>query len=847
MKKLFAVFMITAVAMCFVPFMAFADMETESAADDNGIVFTKDVEAAENGNAKITLEAYTTGKKVVSTAVKPADVVLVLDQSGSMDDTFSDDLTRQQAMKNAVKAFIDEIDENGGHYVSVVIFGTEAQTLTGFKEMNASGKEALASEIDGLPENPKGATNIAAAMTETKSLIDGRGNDHQKVVIVFTDGVPTKQQDFDTEVADSAISTAKNMKAAGTEIYTIGVFEGADPAQLHGEKWEYTVFDDVPCDGEVGSFWGGSWLSSLTGNDFDGIDVPAGNRFLNYLSCNYMADRFGAERGTYNPGNRPVAGGSGYKITENADRDGDGYYLSASNAAGLTEVFKQIQSETMVPSVELDEKTVISDKMSGYFNAPSADTVRVYTAPYLGEGVFGEKTEEKLTVSVSGKTVSVSGFNFNENFIYEAGDTAAAGGKKVIIEFTVTPDYNAVDENISSFGEPSPGAPYNVPTNEAAEILKDNEVVKTAPSGMVEMYTVVYKLLNGETESIHKTLLRMPGAQVLKLPQQSGYSDWTSEEITENEIDKQGCFEMPRKNVVFTASRDEEPVQPEEPKKPEQPDSLDDIMGLSPEVSVICTEKESEHTGVYMPEGTDIIYGPVTEIDGSYTCTLSLTSPQRFVDRFNETWAGHSYVEENSIPVVTAVYNHAEKVWTAQGDNSRFIVRVKCGEEPAPPENPDYPYYPQYYNVLWNNYDHVTLESDRYLWGEMPVYDGDVPVKPEDDRYTYEFIGWDREIARVTGDAVYTAQFRAVAKEQAEPEDPEQPDNPDRPEVPDKPEKPDKPDKPNGENTENLQEDEQNSDIPKTGDSQSPVLWIALMAVTAGMLGITLRAAGKRK
>lgn len=189
-KKLFAVLMIVSMLLCFMPATAFADNESEPA--DNGVVFTKTAEAKDNGDIEITLKAYTTGKTITSVSSKPVDIVLVLDQSGSMKDGFGT-VTRQAAMKDAVKNFIRNIDPNGEHRVSVVTFESKASTLAGWTVANETGNASLISKIDGLPESPQGATNVAAGMSSAQTLISSANEDSQKVVIVFTDGVPTTQ------------------------------------------------------------------------------------------------------------------------------------------------------------------------------------------------------------------------------------------------------------------------------------------------------------------------------------------------------------------------------------------------------------------------------------------------------------------------------------------------------------------------------------------------------------------------------------------------------------------------------------------------------------------------------
>ena len=70
----------------------------------------------------------------------------------------------------------------------------------------------------------------------------------------------------------------------------------------------------------------------------------------------------------------------------------------------------------------------------------------------------------------------------------------------------------------------------------------------------------------------------------------------------------------------------------------------------------------------------------------------------------------------------------------------------------------------QKYTVTWENDDHTILETDEYVpYGETPRYDGKTPEKAPTKEYTYTFIGWNREIAAVTGKVTYTAVYKATA------------------------------------------------------------------------------------
>ena len=67
------------------------------------------------------------------------------------------------------------------------------------------------------------------------------------------------------------------------------------------------------------------------------------------------------------------------------------------------------------------------------------------------------------------------------------------------------------------------------------------------------------------------------------------------------------------------------------------------------------------------------------------------------------------------------------------------------------------------YSVTFKNYDGETIKSETLDYGATPVAPETTPVKPYDDDNHFTFKGWDKEIAAVTGDVTYTAEFDAVA------------------------------------------------------------------------------------
>lgn len=496
-KRLLTWVLVLVMALSLLPLNALAADGPETDGG-SGMDFKKELlpnQPDGDGNYTIRMTAQATGKEVETTKPVPMDIVLVLDQSGSMAYNFKGKSTsdnkarRQYAMKEAVISFIDEVaDKNADHRMAIVTFSDDAETLAGWTPVDKDGKATLISKISGLTDTPSGATNVGAGMTETQSLMRSAptGENRQKTVIVFTDGVPTTQSNFDTDVANNAISAAKDMKAADVTIYTVGIFNGANPDQLYGDKWDYALlYKDVHCNGEPGSYWGGSWAADLFGgNDFEPIDVPAGNRFLNYLSSNFKnATQIGVERGKYNPsGLTDLSSGTGYEITQNFDRDSSDYYKTAANASSLKNIFKVIATTVPEPdNADLNKDTVITDTLSDYFTFALTEDGKVDVKVYAEKG--NEKTDitDKVTVNPNPqtKTVTVTDYDFSKHHT-ESGDP-----EELVIEIKVKPS-----------GEGC--ATAKIPTNEGdATVTLDNKEIDKATPPTVDGYSVEYVIGDG--------------------------------------------------------------------------------------------------------------------------------------------------------------------------------------------------------------------------------------------------------------------------------------------------------------------------------------------------------------
>ena len=287
----------------------------------NGVTISK-----ENGADFLTaLTALSSTSNLSDTATTPLDIVLVLDASGSMDDAMGggDDTKRIAALQSAANSFIDEIAKQNAtvkdpakqHQVAIVKFAGNktdkvgndtyrdgwyrynySQVMKTLAPCTNDTKGAFSSQVDAI--QPAGATNAAAGLELAEGQTSDR-SDVKKIVIFFTDGKPTTQSAFDPGVASSAVGSAKRMKDARAAVYSIGIFQGADPAKYPDPQ---RVYDE--------------------------------NNFMHAVSSNYPSATY-TKAGEWSFGDR----------AKGSDGKDAAFYKSATNADELKHVFDDISKE----------------------------------------------------------------------------------------------------------------------------------------------------------------------------------------------------------------------------------------------------------------------------------------------------------------------------------------------------------------------------------------------------------------------------------------------------------------------------------------------------------------------
>lgn len=449
----------------------------------DGLVINKTATANDDGTYNIKLEAYTTGTVSTSETTKPTDIVLVLDQSGSMDETmksytytaaypgnshsgsyyvkYRDSYVRVSWCSDC-RAWTDGCTDGwfwhnpGTEYTPKT---SASDTASGHVQFYSRGS---ATEVKRLTALKKAVTSFAEDVAKKAKGPDGiLGTDddvnHRIAVVGFASGNPSNRlyynseifvganqyqynrltsqnyldamQSMDTKAGVDNISKSINALDAEGATYTNlgiemanGIF-AANPVENNSRNRIVVVFTD----GQPGR---SSYDSGIANAAINQANTTKNTYNATVYTVGIFENADATSAGNQNGTNAEKSNWFMQKLSSNNGTPQDpSYYLSASDSDTLSTIFQKISNQISESKIDLGSQTVIKDTVTKYFDMPT-DASKVSVKSYDCTGVAdgkptwsetGTDLKNAVTLDTENNTVNVTGFDFNANYVTEKG------------------------------------------------------------------------------------------------------------------------------------------------------------------------------------------------------------------------------------------------------------------------------------------------------------------------------------------------------------------------------------------------------------------------------------------
>ena len=450
----------------------------------DGLVINKTATANDDGTYNIKLEAYTTGSVSTTESTKPTDIVLVLDQSGSMDENmtsytyaaaypgnshsgsyyvkYRDSYVRVSWCSDC-EAWTDGCTDgwfwqhySGNKYTPKT---SASDTASGHVQFYSRGSETKVKRLTALK---KAVTSFADAVAEKAKGPDGiLGTDddvnHRIAVVGFASGNPSNRLYYNSEIfvganqyqynrltsqnyldAMQSMDTKTGVDNIGKSINALDA-EGATYTNL-GIEMANGIFATNPVENNSRNRIVVVFTDGQPGRS--GYDSSIANAAINqanttkntYNATVYTVGIFenadATSAGNQNGTNAEKSNWFMQKLSSNNGTPQDpSYYLSASDSDTLSTIFQKISNQISESKIDLGSQTVIKDTVTKYFDMPT-DASKVSVKSYDCTGVAdgkptwsetGTVINNAVTLDPTDNSVNVTGFDFNANYVTGKG------------------------------------------------------------------------------------------------------------------------------------------------------------------------------------------------------------------------------------------------------------------------------------------------------------------------------------------------------------------------------------------------------------------------------------------
>jgi len=515
-----------------------------------------DVDAPYN----ISLGAYTTGTVTTVTEGVPTDIVLVLDQSGSMNYDYSryNGFTTYDDPETDVSRI--ECEYNYYQYVNGVKYtwfyeGKETYSGEDYGCWNKFDGSQFITTVEMIVNNKDRhyvgpmdyTTRIEALKSTAKAFIEGVSQDattnnveHRIAIVGFANDAPKdgfydeNSQWYDTPddtvYHNSFFYSNKNklnyvhgsvpayqmayMNANVDKSSLIDAIDGFQPKGATGADIGFNMAESIIANNntttrnKVVLFISDGECTSITGRSTTAIETATQVKATS-IKTTYKGKIYSI---SINPN------GTSRTFLENVS-SGAGYYLEANNSSELNNIFETISHDISSPGISLVNGE-LRDTVSDYFQAPVVGDITVKTARFTGGTVenptFGApQLLVNPQIQITGKNIVVRGFDYDSEYLRIVDGQYL--GRKLMVSFNV----NRTDGFIGG---------NNVPTNESSSgIYAGGTLVKSFVEPKVHVplkydfntnngAVYITKNLNDPTTLFNKLNYQLNGSRVLGNP-----------------------------------------------------------------------------------------------------------------------------------------------------------------------------------------------------------------------------------------------------------------------------------------------------------------------------------------
>lgn len=447
-----------------------------------------------SGNYTLTLTAYATGTTTTVTekSGKPLDIVLVLDQSGSMYTS-----NYLQPLKEAVTAFVKNISDNAKEYnvdhrIAIVGYASNNKDgesdsgtissdssedswintglfINGTLKNYGSSSENTNTQLTAqdyknalVPVNTDGSvtssittaiSNIAASgatrtsygMEMANKVFENNpieGSDRQRIVVVFTDGQPGRSS-YSKDEASAAVGKSYIAKNTyGATVYTVGLYSNASTDVTTFMNYLSSNYPKAQSMDDNGVTPVTEYLPAAQINNYGKYYYLNNGNYERVYYCDggwtHNAGWYTQQHGFgTHPGKRIDPSTTQFYVQQTTTPAvANKYYMTTSSSGELDKIFHNISEDIQHPSTDitLNANAELRDQISSVFDVKDGSTITVSTVAGTynagGEPTWGTETQVS-SQPFSDRNIGVTGFDYSSNYIADGHN-----GKKLVVTIT---------------------------------------------------------------------------------------------------------------------------------------------------------------------------------------------------------------------------------------------------------------------------------------------------------------------------------------------------------------------------------------------------------------------------